>query len=132
MSPLCNQCTEYFVGQRCPNCGTVPAKTILEGLPSYMRKRKPADEEIRESEERKRLLDVMAQKRGRFTAKSLYQTIEVSVPTTRRLIRDMMKEGHLKCVKPRIDDSPALYCLTETGYDALRYWTGEFWGKQKE
>ncbi|MFW9917930.1 MAG: hypothetical protein ACFFGZ_20210 [Candidatus Thorarchaeota archaeon] len=126
MSPLCNQCAEYFIGQQCPKCGAYAARSLFEGLPSYMEHRKSTDEELSVSEERKRLLEVMAQIRGEFSAKNLYETIKVSVPTTKALIREMKKKGHLKCVRSRVGDSPALYALTEAGYNALRYWTGSW------
>lgn len=98
-----------------------------------MQHRKITDEEICVSEERKRLLEVMAQIRGEFSAKNLYETIQASVPATKGLIREMKKKGHLTCVRPRFGDSPTLYTLTEAGYNAIRYWTGS-WGvpNQKE
>jgi hypothetical protein len=114
------------VGRKCPKCGSFPAKSLFEGLPSYMQHRKATNEEICVSEERMQLLEVMAQIRGEFSAKNLYQTFKISVPATKSLIREMMKKGHLRLVKPRLGDSPALYAITEAGYNALRYWTGSW------
>ncbi len=131
MSPLCENCSAYFVGRQCPQCSVFASVFIIDDIPSYMRFQKDRKEEKRISEELQRIFEILATYKGDFTAKQLYKSANVSVPVTRNIIKDMIKKGHVKRIKTRKGDAPALYTLTEIGYDALRYRTGIFKPKKK-